>query len=396
MTSAAQPGLTPETHPTKPMAGPATPLSVLGAQCEDERARIRKNFEHGAGAKATLLALCELADRSLQQVFKDALKLHDSSKEGLSLLALGGYGRRMLFPFSDLDILFLFANEKIEEEFRPLISEFSRTMWDLGFRVSSAGRTIDECKRIEEDNAEFHLALLDRRFVDGDAALFEKLDQKILPPSERQARPFLSSQLHRLTKERLGRYGNTIFHLEPNIKEAPGGLRDYQAAYWLRKIMGDRKDLRGSSAEEDKLDTDAVEFRSSVRCFLHYSNSRNDNALTYELQAGAAEKSLGIRGGMQSRAPGWMRNYFPHAPDPKRPILRYMDEKTSTPLSLKERFFSAARSVTKTEAPVTGDFAVRGGQIEGLNQPARSDLSGLDSPFADAARTGTPRSRDRD
>ena len=54
------------------MAGPATPLSVLGAQCEDERARIRKNFEHGAGAKATLLALCELADRSLQQVFKDA------------------------------------------------------------------------------------------------------------------------------------------------------------------------------------------------------------------------------------------------------------------------------------------------------------------------------------
>src|SRR5256885_16674036 len=95
MTSAAQPGLTPETHPTKPMAGPATPLSILGAQCEDERARIRKNFEHGAGAKATLLALCELADRSLQQVFKDALKLHDSSKEGLSLLALGGYGRRM-------------------------------------------------------------------------------------------------------------------------------------------------------------------------------------------------------------------------------------------------------------------------------------------------------------
>jgi [protein-PII] uridylyltransferase len=96
------------------MAGPATPLSVLAAQCEDERARIRKNFEHGTGAKATLLALCELADRSLQQVFKDVLRLHDSSKEGLSLLALGGYGRRMLFPFSDLDILFLFANDKTE------------------------------------------------------------------------------------------------------------------------------------------------------------------------------------------------------------------------------------------------------------------------------------------
>src|SRR5438552_18356191 len=99
MTSAARPGLPQESFPIKPMAGPATPLSVLGAQCEDERARIRKNFEHGAGAKATLLALCELADRSLQQVFKDVLKLHDSSRGGWSLLAVGGYGRRMSFPF---------------------------------------------------------------------------------------------------------------------------------------------------------------------------------------------------------------------------------------------------------------------------------------------------------
>src|SRR5882757_10323619 len=394
MTSAARPGLPQESFPIKPMAGPATPLSELGAQCEDERARIRKNFEHGAGAKPTLLALCALADRSLQQVFKEVLRLHDSSKEGLSLLALGGYGRRMLFPFSDLDILFLFANEKTEEAFRPLISEFSRTMWDLGFRVSSAGRTIDECKRIEEDNAEFHLALLDRRFVSGDQQLFDKLDKRVLPPSERQARPFLFSQLHRLTKERLGRYGNTIFHLEPNVKEAPGGLRDYQAAYWLRQIMGDRKDLRGSSAAEEQLASDAVEFMSSIRCFLHYSNERNDNALTYELQAGAAEKSLGMRGGMQRSASEWMRIYFRHARTLNRQLLRYMDEKTATPLSLKERFFSAARSVTKTAPPVTGDFAVRGGQIEVLNQQALSDRTLMYSMFVEAARTGTPLSRE--
>jgi [protein-PII] uridylyltransferase len=376
------------------MAGPATPLSVLGTQCEDERARIRKNFERGVGAKPTLRALCELADRSLQQVFKDVLKLHDSSAEGLSLLALGGYGRRMLFPFSDLDILFLFANEKAEEEFRPLISEFSRTMWDLGFRVSSAGRTIDECKRIEEDNAEFHLALLDRRFLDGDAALFEKLDQRILPPSERQARPFLFSQLHRLTKERLGRYGDTIFHLEPNVKEAPGGLRDYQAAYWLRQIMGDRKDLRGSSAAEEQLAADAVEFMSSIRCFLHYSNARNDNALTYELQAGAAEKSLGMRDGAQRSAAEWMRIYFRHARTLNRQLLRYMDQKMAAPVSLKERLFSAARSVTKTEPPTTGEFAVRGGQIEVLNQQALSDRSVMYAMFVEAARTGTPLGRE--
>jgi len=352
--------------------------------------RVRRAFEHGTGAKPTLLALCELADRSLQKVFQEALKLHDSEAAGFGLLALGGYGRRMLFPYSDLDILFLFANDEAEEEFRPLISEFSRTMWDLGFRVSSAGRTIDECKRIEEDNAEFHLALLDRRFLDGDRELFLRLDQKVLPPSEKQARQFLFSQLHRLTKERLGRYGNTIFHLEPNVKEAPGGLRDYQAAYWLRQILGDRKDLRGSSVAEEQLAADAVEFMSSIRCFLHYSNARNDNALTYELQAEAAQKSLGMRDGVQRSAAEWMRVYFRHARTLNRQLLRYLDQRIAAPLSLKERLFSAARSVTKSEPAVTGDFAVRDRQIEVLNQQALSDRSVMYAMFVEAARTGTP------
>src|SRR5215813_6973827 len=289
------------------MPGSAKPMSILVPQVEAERRRIRAQFDAGASAKQTLQQLCELADKTIHQTFADMLRVHDTPQEGLSLLALGGYGRQMLFPYSDLDILFLFENQKSEEEFRPLISEFARTMWDLGFRVSSAGRTIDECKRIEEDNAEFHLALLDRRFLAGDRALFEKLDQRILPPSEHQAQPFLYSQLHRLTKERLARYGNTIFHLEPNVKEAPGGLRDYQAAYWLRQIIGDRKELRGSSAAEEQLASDAVEFLSSIRCFLHYSNGRNDNALTYELKAEAAEKSFGLTDGVGRTAAEWMR-----------------------------------------------------------------------------------------
>src|SRR5215471_7829944 len=199
------------------MAGPAKPLSVLAPQVEAERQQIRARFDAGAAAKETLHRLCELADSTIKQIFADVMKVHDTPEEGLALLALGGYGRRMLFPYSDLDILFLFESGKTEAEFRPFISEFSRTMWDLGFRVSSAGRTMEECKRIEEDNAEFHLALLDRRLLAGDAALFDKLNTKVLPASEKQARPFLLGQLHRLTRERLTRYGNTIFHLEPNV-----------------------------------------------------------------------------------------------------------------------------------------------------------------------------------
>lgn len=362
---------------------------------EAERARIRGLFEAGATARETLLGLCALADETIHGTFAEMMRVHDAPGEGLALLALGGYGRRMLFPFSDLDLLFLFESQKSEEEFRPLISEFSRTMWDLGFRVSSAGRTLDECKRIEDDNAEFHLALLDRRFLAGDRELFDKLDKRILPPSEKQARPFLFSQLHRLTKERLARYGNTIFHLEPNVKEAPGGLRDYQAAFWLRQILGDRPDLRGSTAADEETAADAVEFQSSIRCLLHYANARNDNTLTYELQEDAARRSLAVRDGIERDAAEWMRLYFRHARTLNRQLLRYLDQKVTLPLSFRERFFSAARSVARAEPPPSGaQFAIRGGQFEILDQPALADRSIVYALFTEAARTGTALSRD--
>jgi [protein-PII] uridylyltransferase len=377
------------------MAGPAKPLNIVAPQVEAERQQIRAKFDAGASAKETLHALCELADNIIKQIFADVMKVHDTPNEGLALLALGGYGRRMLFPFSDLDILFLFENEKTEAEFRPFISEFSRTMWDLGFRVSSAGRTIDECKRIEEDNAEFHLALLDRRFLSGDQGLFDKLDKRVLPPSEKQSRSFLFFQLHRLTKERLARYGNTIFHLEPNVKEAPGGLRDYQAAFWLRQILGDRPDLRGSTAADEESARDAVEFQSAIRCLLHYSNARNDNTLTYEMQEEAAKRSLSVRDGIARNAAAWMRLYFRHARTLNRQLLRYLDQRMAQPVSLRERLFSAARSVTRPEQPPSGaHFAIRSGQFEILDQPALADRSIVYSLFTEAARTGIVLSRD--
>ena len=395
VSTAARSGFPPEPPQARGMPGPAKPLSALVPQMEAERQRTRAQFDAGATAKETLRALCELADATIQQIFGDVMKVHESPEEGLALLALGGYGRRMLFPFSDLDILFLFENEKTELEFRPFISEFARTMWDLGFRVSSAGRTIDECKRIEEDNAEFHLALLDRRFLSGDQELFDKLDKKVLPPSEKQSRAFLFAQLHRLTKERLARYGNTIFHLEPNVKEAPGGLRDYQAAFWLRQILGDRPELRGLTAADEEMATDAVEFQSSIRCLLHYSNARNDNTLTYEMQEEAAKRSLAVRDGIERNAAEWMRLYFRHARTLNRQLLRYLDQKMAQPLSLRERFFSAAKSVTRPEPPPSGaHFAIRSGQFEILDQPALADRSIIYSLFTEAARTGTPLSRD--
>jgi [protein-PII] uridylyltransferase len=392
MTTAARPGLHSVHQPTKNMQGSLTPLSVLGPQADDERQRIQQNFDSGVSARETVLALCALADSDIQKVFAETLRVHGAPSSGLCLVALGGYGRRLLFPYSDLDILFLFGNEKAEQTFRPLISDFSRTLWDLGFRVSSAGRTIEECKRIEEDNVEFHLALLDRRFLAGDAELFERLDDKVLPGSEKQARPFLLTQLHKLTKDRLNRYGNTIFHLEPNVKEAPGGLRDYQAAIWLRHIAGERKELLNISAAEEELASGAVDFLSAIRCFLHYSNGRNDNTLTYELQAAAAERSLGVADGLPRNAAEWMRLYFRHARTLNRLLLRYLEQKAVVPQTFRQRLFSAARG-PKFEPSNGNAFGVRDGLFEILNQTAMSDRALIFSLFTEAARTGVPLSR---
>src|SRR5437667_2838528 len=370
-----------------------TPLSVLGPQADAERQKIRQEFEAGTSARDTVHAICELADHHVRQIFGEVLRVQNREPEGLCLLALGGYGRRMLFPYSDLDILFLFGSERTEQEFRPLISEFARTLWDLGFRVSSAGRTLEESKRIEEDNAEFHLALLDRRFLVGDAALFEKLDEKVLPGSERQARAFMLGQLHRLTRDRLTRYGNTIFHLEPNVKDSPGGMRDYQATIWLRQLAEEKKGIRNITAAEEEMCASAVDFLSASRCFLHYSNGRNDNTLTYELQAAAAERALGIGDGVKRTPAEWMRQYFRHARTLNRHLLRYLEQKAPVPLTLKQRFFNAARAA-RLEPGEGRFFAVRHRLLEVVDQPALSDRAITYSLFAEAARTGTPLSRE--
>ncbi|MBV9888614.1 MAG: hypothetical protein JO119_18880, partial [Acidobacteria bacterium] len=392
MTTAARPGLRLLIgQPVKKMQGSVTPQSVLGPQADDERERIRRDFETGVSARQTVLSLCALADQKTQQVFEDALQSHELGSAGLCLVALGGYGRRLLFPYSDLDILFLFGTEKAEQIFRPLISDFSRTLWDMGFRVSSAGRTLEECKRIEEDNIEFHLALLDRRFLVGDSELFNRLDTRILPTSEKTARPFLLAQLHKLTKDRLNRYGNTIFHLEPNVKDAPGGLRDYQAAVWLRQIAENKQSLNITAAEED-LASGAVDFLSAIRCFLHYANGRNDNTLTYELQAAAAERSLGVSDGESRNAAEWMRLYFRHARTLNRLLLRYLEQKALVPQTFRQRFFNVARG-SKTEPTNGRPFGVRDGMFEVFNQPALSDRSQIFSLFTEAARAGIPLSR---
>lgn len=364
------------------MTGRGNPPFVttnLTAHCEERRAGIRSAFETSGAGVATLDALCALADEALRRVWAE---LHPAALERFCLLAIGGYGRRMLFPYSDLDVLFLFEDEPAEKMFKPLVAELSRTLWDAGFRVSSAGRTIAECRRVEEDNAEFHLALLDRRLLAGDAALYERLDTQVLRNTERRARGFLTAELVKLTRERHERYGNTIFHLEPNVKEAPGGLRDHHALVWLETIA-QKSDAHERHAEAlDEAAARAIEFHSAVRCFLHYANGRNDNALTYELQQAAAQRLHGRTEEPAASAAEWMRLYFQHA----RTLIRRLLQEIELLPKKEQSFWARARSAFQRRSDTP--FFVKEGRLELASPGALADRKSAYAFLLAAAQTG--------
>src|ERR1035438_3312084 len=98
--------------------------------------------------------------------------------EGLALVSVGGYGRRQLFPFSDIDLLLLCRNEELPRDRKPEISAFLQKLWDSGLRVSQSVRTPEECLAVHDQNAELNISLLDQRFLAGDRPLFAALSKK--------------------------------------------------------------------------------------------------------------------------------------------------------------------------------------------------------------------------
>ena len=241
-----------------------------------------------------------------------------SDRKGFALVALGGFGRRSLFPHSDVDILFLHADRSTEEALRDHIRTFSQELWDLRMKLGPTTRTLAECDQFDAQNVEFTIALLDCRYLAGDRELFERLHQKVLPRFFVREGNYVIQQLAEVTRSRHAKYGNTVFHLEPNIKEAPGGLRDYNVACWMALLSAIDQERRWPATESFLPDSTrqlkpALQFLSSVRTFLHYRQGRDDNMLAWESQDEAAVRHIGLSGSSALDAAGWMRLYFRQA-----------------------------------------------------------------------------------
>jgi [protein-PII] uridylyltransferase len=235
------------------------------------------------------------------------------------LVAAGDFGRRLLFPYSDIDLLFLQAAQDTEEKCQDAIQQFTQGMRDVGLKANTATRSFSEFSQFNSENAESILSLLDSRFLAGDQELFSNLRDRLIPEVMVRESQVLVERLAELTRNRHRKFANTVFHLEPNVKEGPGGYRDYILACWLAAMSAMEKqhgwpgpDTLFSPAVQDTMDR-ALSFLAAVRCFLHFRRGRDDNLLTWDAQDEAAAQKIGARDSDIRGATEWMQIYFRHA-----------------------------------------------------------------------------------
>jgi [protein-PII] uridylyltransferase len=298
---------------------PSTPFTVLRDFYGEEFARIEREFRATSNGRAATQGRASLLDRVILDLSREFLASEPGELKELCLVALGGYGRRELFPHSDVDLMFLWEDQTAESRYREGAQAISRALWDLRLRVSPTYRFVSECEKLQKDNPEFNISVLDSRYLGGDRELFDRLRHKALPHMIDGAWSDLLRDVSELTQQRHRKEGDTIFHLEPNLKNSPGGLRDYHVAWWVGIISRMLKTGRWATSEDiwpskarHDMET-AFDFLAAARCFLHYRQGRDDNALSYELQAAAAARGIGIENCRAIDPSDWMRIYFRHA-----------------------------------------------------------------------------------
>lgn len=279
-----------------------------------------------------------------------------------ALVAIGGYGRQMLFPHSDIDLLFLYEGASNDKELRDKIRRFSQEMWDMKLRLSPQTRTLAECDRLDPNNLEFTISLLDARYLAGDRELYHRLHDSTIPRLVMRESQLIVRELAKVTEARHAKFGNTVFHLEPNVKDGPGGLRDYNIVHWLSLVTAiERKrdwpdhDSLISPALRSQFDS-ALDYLMSVRCFLHFRHGRDDNTLGWEAQAEAAATKVGIDGETAKSPEDWMRVYFQHAKSIHRVATQLLAEIPASRSSLYREFQSWRSRLSNSNFSVVNGF----------------------------------------
>ena len=293
-------------------------IDDLRDQYSRDMALVRQTYDRTGDGRAAIRRRSSIVDRVLIELWRRAFSQGSDTSLKASMLALGGYGRKDLFPHSDIDVLFAFADDDTEKAARPAIRPIIQAMWDIGLRASPTLRTIKECARFDPDNLEFTLATFDHRFLAGNFPVYQRLHQETIPGLVLSEWNTIAQKLGELARARHARYGNTIFHLEPNLKECPGGLRDFNLAPWFALLfhLKENKEWPRQRSVFQSAHGDAeaaFDFITAARCFLHFRHGRDDNTLDWQSQDEAAAQSIGLETRGTADPAYWMRTYYRHA-----------------------------------------------------------------------------------
>ena len=249
----------------------------------------------------------------------------------VTVLAVGGYGRAELFPYSDVDLLLLVDKVPDQARDKEPISEFLRILWDEGLRISQSVRTVADCCELHDGNLELTISLLDRRYICGELTRFADLERRF-PRFLASQRNTVAHELTKATRARHAEYQETIHHLEPNVKEHPGALRDVHVIHWLAKIEG--------TAAQDL--AAARQFLYSIRLSLHDHFRRDNNLLNFATQESIFEDPSES-----------MRTYYRGAREILRAVGRAIDVVESANAGLLAQFRDWRGRISNTEFTVS-------------------------------------------
>ena len=363
----------------------ALEVDDLREQYTQEMALVRQTCERTGDGTAAIRRRSAVVDRILIEMWRRVFA--DQPAQSAALLAMGGYGRKDLFPYSDIDVLFAFADDKAEANSKEAVRAVIQGMWDIGLRASPSSRTVKEAGRFDPDNLEFTLATLDRRFLAGHFPLYQQLHQTVLPGLVLSEWNTITQKLGEIARSRHAKFGNTIFHLEPNLKDCPGGLRDFSLAVWFALLfhLKETKEWprhRGGVFQSARGDAEAAfDFLAAARCFLHFRHGRDDNTLDWQSQDEAAANSIGLETRGTADPAYWMRTYYRHA----RVIYRraaLLMEHLPAPVSFYRQF-------RRRRTPIAGtDFILDQGRIDIVPGAQFSDTSAILRIFALMATHG--------
>ncbi len=275
-------------------------LSSRRKQLDEEREAIRTDFLEDVDPRRAWSRLCGVMDGLVVELARQHLE-----ETECAIVATAGYGRKELYPYSDLDLLLL-LEKPVQGAAEKALVRFLQGLWDLGLVLGQQVWSRRELQELEPAQAEFATALLESRFLWGSGELKAWLEKEFLPGFAERHRDALSAAIVDWTRQRHRRFEETVYQLEPDLKDAPGGLRDFHASQLLAALHGEPPSLGHRDIEA------AHRFVGSLRIMVHCLSRRPRNVLSHRLQEQIAPL-LGFGGRPRSAVESMMKEYFLHA-----------------------------------------------------------------------------------